>query len=332
MSFEHKYVKYRTKYLRLLRQQGGFLVPPTPLSRHLEALEKSGESDRLTSFLRLVKDRIKGLVVVGGSFNPMTKAHITICVELLRMGYGVLVVPVHESYSKRFMTKSSVRLEVIRAIVELERRQTSDSAFLFRNLFVSTVEIDQTKQIRTGETLEIIHYYLRRLGSDLLPHFFMGADNVRWLCTWKGLEKLSHYPILVSYRPGQSLMRDSALLAVYRQRQECRYREQKETLDRLASRLTFVELNVDRLVDPAIRISDLSSTLVRKAISYSRQPDESVEYNWLSSLYGYREAREFYDRLIGLYGQKESYIDSGSSLEEGSSGEAFSKPEGAESR
>ena len=124
------------------------------------------------------------IVVFGGSFNPITKAHINIinnAIKLVNANKGI-IVPVGNYYTKDDLIDYYHRYEMIKLAIK------SSESILINDC--NNVNI----QPKTLETLN----HLQNLYPNDNLYFLMGKDNLLDLNNWyKPHELLSKYHIIV---------------------------------------------------------------------------------------------------------------------------------------
>lgn len=227
-----------------------------------------------------------------------------IAINLINQGYGVILVPVNEKYKKVFMTKSEVRLKIIKDLLNIASNQFK---FDPERIAISSVEIVQDHPLTTGTTMNIIYHYMLEVGLRNHPYFLIGADNIPSLCTWDGLGQLSQFPLLVVKRPSEPGLDDgSIILDLYRKNENCNYLVNEHILNQIVGNLKFIDLKVINELD----ISDLSSTQVRKSIFSDNKEELNLLYYPLSKRYEYGSmSTKFINLLYLLYKNPASFIE-----------------------
>jgi len=124
-------------------------------------------------------------ILYGGSFNPVTKAHLNI-IKLLKEKFkpeNIIVMPVGDNYTWKNMANFNDRYNMLNLIKE--------------DFIISDFEQKNTKYSGTYYTLnELSNNY-----SDL--YFCIGADNLESFDKWINYKNLlSDYNIIVFTRPG----------------------------------------------------------------------------------------------------------------------------------
>lgn len=124
-------------------------------------------------------------ILFGGSFNPITKAHIEI-IKLLKEKYkpeNIIVMPVGDNYTWKSFANFNHRINMINLVKD--------------NFIVSDFEQKNEKYLGTKYTLD----ELSKTYKDL--YFCMGADNILKLDEWINYENLlKEYNFIVFNRKG----------------------------------------------------------------------------------------------------------------------------------
>lgn len=90
----------------------------------------------------------KFIAIFGGSFNPPTAAHISLANQIIEKVSNVekvIFVPVSTKYNKNGLAPDEDRLNMLKNICNNHK-----------NLEVSSIELESTRQLYTIETLKII--------------------------------------------------------------------------------------------------------------------------------------------------------------------------------
>lgn len=127
-------------------------------------------------------------ILFGGSFNPITKAHLKIINELKKKfnPKNIIVMPVGDSYTWKSFANFNHRLNMIKLVCD--------------DFIVSDYEGRQDKYLGTINTLN----ELSKEYDDL--YFCMGADNVLKLDEWINYEELlEKYNFIVFTRKGYDI-------------------------------------------------------------------------------------------------------------------------------
>lgn len=125
--------------------------------------------------------------IFGGSFSPLTKAHIAIAQAAIdELGLEkVVFLPVGDVYVKEGLMPSSLRLQLIKECIATLPR-----------FDVSEIEIKSTVILNTADSLEL----LKNLYVDKTFAFIMGYDNLEIMASWDKHQELldNHYIIIAS--------------------------------------------------------------------------------------------------------------------------------------
>ncbi len=131
----------------------------------------------------------KVLAVFGGSFNPPLNSHFSIAEQIINEYDNiekVIFVPVNSKYGKEGLLSNDHRYNMLKLVCDKNE-----------NFILSSIELNQNRQLYTLETLEII----QKQYSDNIIYFILGTDNLKELSTWNNPEKLvSKFKILVLER------------------------------------------------------------------------------------------------------------------------------------
>lgn len=122
-------------------------------------------------------------IVFGGSFNPITKAHLDIINKLKEKfnPENVIILPASDNYTWKNLTKSNDRLNMIKLVC--------------KDCIISDYELKQSTYKGTINSLN----YLSKTYKDL--YFCMGADNLEKFDKWINYEKiLTNYNIIIFKR------------------------------------------------------------------------------------------------------------------------------------
>ena len=113
-------------------------------------------------------------IVIGGSFNPITKGHLEMYHYLNKKfnNASFIYVPVSLKYAKDSLLANIDRYNMLKIALKD-----------FDNVTVSDIEFNDTVYLGTYETL-------RRLKTSDEMYFVMGYDNLTKLDTWLNLNKL----------------------------------------------------------------------------------------------------------------------------------------------
>lgn len=148
-----------------------------------------------------------GIAVITGTFNPVHKAHINLGKQVLKKFpkiKKVIYVPVGDKYEKSDLICAEYRYNILEKVCEkIDRFE------------VSKIEIENTKQLYTYQTLDIIS---KEYGDSEI-YLVIGSDNLKEFHTWKRYQYiLNSYNLIVFSRNNDNLERivnDSKYLADY---------------------------------------------------------------------------------------------------------------------
>jgi nicotinate-nucleotide adenylyltransferase len=134
------------------------------------------------------------LGVLGGTFDPLHRAHLTVAeVVAARLSLDrVIFVPTGEPWQKEHYSSAEDRFMMATLGVAGDPM-----------LQVSRIEIDRRGPTYTLDTMIALHDFY---GSGTEAFFIAGADAVLQLGTWKGIERLGEYcDVIAVTRPGTDL-------------------------------------------------------------------------------------------------------------------------------
>lgn len=108
---------------------------------------------------------MKKIGFFGGSFNPITNAHISIAKQIIEKHDidKVIFVPVGNHYQKSGLIEEKHRYEMIKKAIQDHN-----------GLEVSNSELNQKKNLTMLEALNKI----KREFANCYPYFIIGADNI----------------------------------------------------------------------------------------------------------------------------------------------------------
>jgi len=136
----------------------------------------------------------KIIAVFGGSFNPPTKAHIDLAKQILDKIDSVekvIFVPVSTKYNKNGLAPDEVRYNMLQKICNN-----------YKNIEVSSIELDTTRQLYTIETLKIIQ---KQYPNNEIC-FVIGTDNLKELESWYTSDiLLDNFKVIVLERDEDSI-------------------------------------------------------------------------------------------------------------------------------
>jgi len=126
-------------------------------------------------------------IVLGGSFNPPTKAHVHIVKHLLSVfpHAFIIVVPVGDDYRKPELAPFSMRMDMLKLAFQDEK-----------HVILSSLEANRGYQGTLYTLDELSEHY-----HDL--HFVIGSDHLAGLPHWiRYQDLLAKYPFIVMNRQG----------------------------------------------------------------------------------------------------------------------------------
>lgn len=123
----------------------------------------------------------------GGSFNPVTNAHIYIALDIIKKYKldKVIFVPVGNKYNKIGLIDEKHRYNMLKIATKQ-----------YDKLEVSNIELNSDRNFKAIEVFEIINQ--KYIDTDI--YFIIGADNLYKMPMWKNLEKLVTYKYIVIKR------------------------------------------------------------------------------------------------------------------------------------
>ena len=116
----------------------------------------------------------KIIAIFGGSFNPPINSHIFLAKEIIKefdLLEKIIFVPVSKKYKKLDLEEDIHRFNMLKLMCKNENKME-----------VSDIELKQTKQLYTIETLEL---FKKRYKNEYDIYFIMGTDNLKQIETWK---------------------------------------------------------------------------------------------------------------------------------------------------
>ncbi len=130
------------------------------------------------------------VIIYGGSFNPITNAHLSVISKLKEISNSceIIIVPVGDDYGKKGLINQEHRYEMIKVATNC-----------ISNVSISRYELDN-KYKGTIETLD----YFSNEYDDI--HFVIGGDNLDGFNKWNDYEEiLDKYKIIVVNRDNNDL-------------------------------------------------------------------------------------------------------------------------------
>ncbi len=137
----------------------------------------------------IIMEEKKILAIFGGSFNPPLNSHFSLAQQIINEYEAIekiIFVPVNSKYQKDGLLENHHRYNMLKLVCD------KNESFL-----VSDIELKQTRQLYTIETLEL----LQKQYPDNIICFIIGTDNLKEISSWGCAEKLvSNFKILVLER------------------------------------------------------------------------------------------------------------------------------------
>lgn len=140
--------------------------------------------------------------IYGGSFNPVTVAHVGIIEKILKTypDAKVIVVPCSINYKKSGLMPNTLRLSMLKAVFKDNPR-----------VIVDEIELNDFEYLGTLSTLKRLTV---KYGTK--PVFVMGADNALNIGRWINYkELLATYEFLIFKRPGYEVKLTEKIRADY---------------------------------------------------------------------------------------------------------------------
>jgi nicotinate-nucleotide adenylyltransferase len=146
------------------------------------------------------------VIVYGGAFNPVTKAHIKVCDFVMNKYPNATFVflPVSKVYAKSNLVDNIHRYNMLQMSIKNKK-----------NVFVSDLELKDTTYLGTYQSL----IRFKKMYNDSV-YFVVGSDNLKNMDQWinsKGL--LTEFKIIVLSRPMfdiESAFERNALLRTFK--------------------------------------------------------------------------------------------------------------------
>ena len=192
----------------------------------------------------------------GGSFNPITNAHINLAIDIVEKYKldKVIFVPVGNYYQKENLIDEKYRFDMIKLAVSR-----------YSELEVSDIELNQKEKIYAKD----IFAKLKNIYAKDDIYFIIGADNVYSMILWQDFENIvKNYKYIVIQR---GILNRKNLI------------EANETLKKYSQNFNGIENK---------KYNDFSATVVREKIKnnnvddiYVYIPEEVYEYIQKNKLY-----------------------------------------------
>ncbi len=143
-----------------------------------------------------MQEQKKNIALLGGSFDPITSAHLQIATEIYNQLDDideVWLVPCGDNREDKKLTKGVHRIEMINLMIK-------DSIFKDVPIKVEDIEIRNNKYIPTYDLMKM----LTEQYKDCIFHFCIGSDLLKGIRSWKpfGDKLVEEYDFIVMNRPG----------------------------------------------------------------------------------------------------------------------------------
>jgi nicotinate-nucleotide adenylyltransferase len=205
---------------------------------------------------------LESLLIVGGTFDPFTKAHQAVpkTVAGLLDAQATLYIPANQNPKKarHSSVSNEDRLEMIRGALKEEKQS-----------FVSPLELRREGVSFTVDTLREIRAVL---GSKIQLYLFIGGDCLRQLPEWREFTAIMDLVTIVCEPRGENLEKIFAEL------------EGKLS----AEQISKLKANVVDAGSPAISATMARDCLGHGELPWSILPPSVVDYIQSRGLYGYR--------------------------------------------
>ena len=144
----------------------------------------------------------RNIALLGGSFDPITIAHLQIATEIYNQFDDideVWLVPCGDSREDKKLTKGTHRVAMINLMIK-------DSLFTDVPIRVEDIEIKANKYIPTYDLMNL----LKEKHQDCIFHFCIGADLLNGIRSWKpyGDKLVEEFDFIVMNRPGYTVEED----------------------------------------------------------------------------------------------------------------------------
>jgi|SRR5690625_1254362 len=185
---------------------------------------------------------MKRIGLLGGSFDPVHRAHIQLANHALdALGLDeVNLIPAANPWQRAPLGASP---EHRLAMLELAIQGSP-------GLTINTIELERSGPTYTLETLA-------QLPSEPEYFWILGSDQLQNFCTWKGWQDILNYVNLaVAQRPGAQVAPPAALQAHLAEQQQQLYRLSLPPIDISATEIRTrlkQHQNTDGLLDPAVQ-------------------------------------------------------------------------------
>lgn len=136
----------------------------------------------------MINTNKKNIVVVGGSFNPPTIAHLHIAsiAKEFTKAKKCIFLPVGDNYNKKGMIPSKHRLMMLQSVI---CTKSGDC--------IETYEIKCTS---TPTTYQSLSYIKHKYGEENNYYFVMGSDNLKEVSKWENANELLDEFYLLTFK------------------------------------------------------------------------------------------------------------------------------------
>ncbi|HCC06916.1 MAG TPA: nicotinate (nicotinamide) nucleotide adenylyltransferase [Clostridiales bacterium] len=148
------------------------------------------------------------IAIYGGSFNPLTLAHMDVVEKVLNLDEieKVILLPLSDGYAKEDLAPAWDRYELIKECYKNDSR-----------VKISSFDIRSGKQLTTVEYMDV---FAEILEDDLV--FVMGADNLMDFPRWNDTDRLlkNYYHIVINRDNVdlEKIIENSELMKKYREK------------------------------------------------------------------------------------------------------------------
>ena len=181
----------------------------------------------------------------GGSFNPVTKAHIELANEIANK-YSldkVIFVPVGDKYNKTGLVSEMHRFNMLKIAI-----------CKYDNLEVSNIELNQEKNLTTLEAFNMIENKY----PNVHKFYIMGVDNV--------------FKMLLS-NDFETLVKNYKYIIIERNKMKCK--------DLIKSNLELIRNEENFIIMDNVKYKETSSTKVREELQKNTNLNNMIDKNVL---------------------------------------------------
>jgi len=138
----------------------------------------------------MINTHKENIVVVGGSFNPPTIAHLHIAsiAKDFTKAKKCIFLPVGDNYNKKGMISSKHRLMMLQSVIGTKSGDC-----------IETYEIECTLTPTTYQSLSFIKH---KYGKENTYYFVMGSDNLKEVSGWENATELLDAFYLLTFKRG----------------------------------------------------------------------------------------------------------------------------------